>query len=253
MLHSERPPVSRVRGAACNGVDHAGESPVAAIARFGCVAMSDTHNRRLLRVQAQIKVLGTRSGPTRQEGERNLGPQRRANTAASTRLATRNGSWPNEQPSPFPHGRRPMDADEGNGSVQSVSAPAHGWWHQGNGQRPKAGKVSASRGPSHKLRARRWVMARLADRVVVAMMPMDNITSAEQRTRGAALCAMTRRRTRHGWPVVSTTGDPRRVAKSRAKGAPNSGQVVPGQGASEGIVRSRCLEAVLGKTRRTEF
>jgi len=38
-----RPSVSRVRGAACNGVDHAGESPAAAIARFGCVAMSDIH------------------------------------------------------------------------------------------------------------------------------------------------------------------------------------------------------------------
>jgi len=215
--------------------------------------MSDTHNRRLLRVQAQIEVLGAgETGPTRQEGERNLGPQRRANTAASTRLATRNGSWPNEQPSPFPHGRRPMDADEGNGSVQSVSAPAHGWWHQGNGQRLKAGKVLLSRGPSHKPLARRGVMARLADRVVVAMMPMDNITSAEQRTRGAALCATTRRRTRHGRPVVGTTGDPRRVAKSRTKGASNSGQPVPGQGA-DGIVRLRCLEAVLGKTRRTEF
>lgn len=38
-----RPSESRVRGAACNGVGHAGESPVAAIARFGCVAMSDIH------------------------------------------------------------------------------------------------------------------------------------------------------------------------------------------------------------------
>jgi len=28
-------------GAACNDVDHAGESPAAAIARFGCVAMPD--------------------------------------------------------------------------------------------------------------------------------------------------------------------------------------------------------------------
>jgi len=28
-------------GAACNDVDHAGESPAAAVARFGCVAMPD--------------------------------------------------------------------------------------------------------------------------------------------------------------------------------------------------------------------
>jgi hypothetical protein len=105
-----------------------------------------------------------------------------------------------------------MDANEGNGSVQLASAPAHGWWHQGNGQRPKAGKVSQSRGPSHKPYARRGVTARLADRVVVALMPMDNITSVEQRTRGAALCSTTRRRTRHGRPLVGPTGVPRRVA-----------------------------------------
>jgi hypothetical protein len=87
----------------------------------------------------------------------------------STRLATRNGSWSNEQPSPFPHGRRPMDTDESNGLVQSVPAPAHGWWHQGNGRCPKAGKVSSTRGPSYKPRARRGVPTRLADRVAVAM------------------------------------------------------------------------------------
>jgi hypothetical protein len=61
-----------------------------------------------------------------------------------------NGSWLNEQPSPFPHGRRPMDTDEGNGPVQSVPAPAHGWRHQGNGQCPKAGKVSSSQGRLYK-------------------------------------------------------------------------------------------------------
>jgi hypothetical protein len=127
--------VSRVRGAACNGADHAGASPAVAIARFGYVATSDTQIGRPMRVQAQMKVLGADAvGPTRQEGERNLRPQRRANTAVSTRLATRNGSWSNEQPSLFPHGRRPMDIDEGNGPVQSVPAPAHGWWHQGNGR-----------------------------------------------------------------------------------------------------------------------
>ena len=41
MLRRESPPVSRVRGAVCNGVDQAGESPAAAIARFGCVAVPD--------------------------------------------------------------------------------------------------------------------------------------------------------------------------------------------------------------------
>lgn len=41
MLRSEPLSLSRVRGAVCNGVDHAGESPAAAVARFGCVATPD--------------------------------------------------------------------------------------------------------------------------------------------------------------------------------------------------------------------
>jgi len=53
-----RPSLSRVQGAACNGVDHAGESPVAAIARFGCVAMPDVDGGRPPMAQAQVKVLG---------------------------------------------------------------------------------------------------------------------------------------------------------------------------------------------------
>src|SRR5688500_10525867 len=90
-----------MRGAACNGIDHAGESPAAAITRVGCVAMSATPAGRAAWVQAQPKVLGPGDvGPTRQEGERNLRPQRIANTTASIGLATRSGSWSNEQPSP---------------------------------------------------------------------------------------------------------------------------------------------------------
>jgi RNA-directed DNA polymerase len=42
----ESPPASRVRGAACNGINHAGESPAAAIVQFGCVAMSDVSGER---------------------------------------------------------------------------------------------------------------------------------------------------------------------------------------------------------------
>ena len=38
---------------------------------------------------------------------------------------------------------------------------------------------------------RRGVSVRLADRVVVAKMPRDNITLVEQRTRGAAVCEQT--------------------------------------------------------------
>jgi hypothetical protein len=101
MQRHERPLVSRVRGAACNGINHAGESPVAAIARFGCVAVPDVDGGRPSTAQAQVKVLGAEAnGPIRQEGERNLGPQReRTLCEASKWLPTRNGSWGIEQPS----------------------------------------------------------------------------------------------------------------------------------------------------------
>jgi len=52
-------------GAASNGVDQAGESPAAAVARFGRVAMSDVRIERTMRAKAQANVLGAgRSDPT---------------------------------------------------------------------------------------------------------------------------------------------------------------------------------------------
>ena len=79
----ECPLVSRVRGAACNGINHAGESPAAAIARFGCVAMPDGRGRRLPRPKAQVNVLGAeRSDST--GGLANSGAVAVANTTAST-------------------------------------------------------------------------------------------------------------------------------------------------------------------------
>ena len=128
--------------------------------------------------------------PTHQGGERNLGPQRRANIAVSTWLPREVGCGEMSSRARFPHGRRPMDTDEGNGPTQSVFAPAHGWWHQGNGQRPKAGKVSVRKDR---------MAARLADQVVVAMMPRDNITLAEPRTCGAAACLEKRGSSRHAF------------------------------------------------------
>ena len=60
-----RPSVSRVRGAACNGIDHAGESPAAAIARFGCVAVLDGRSGRPNWSKAQAKALrADRSDPS---------------------------------------------------------------------------------------------------------------------------------------------------------------------------------------------
>jgi hypothetical protein len=141
--------IEPIFGAARSGDDQAGESPAAAIARFGCVAMSDAHDGRLSRAQAQANVLGAeRSDPA--GGQANSGAAADANTTAST------GS---------PHADRVVGIlsepslskiGEGqwcrrrNGQKQPAFAPAYGWWHQGNGHRPKAGKVSWSQGSPHK-------------------------------------------------------------------------------------------------------
>src|SRR5437867_6254673 len=45
-------------GAACNGVEQAGESPVAAIVRFGCVAIHGADKGRPLTAKAHVNVLG---------------------------------------------------------------------------------------------------------------------------------------------------------------------------------------------------
>ena len=133
-------------GAACNDVDHAGESPAAAIARFGCVAMPDAGGGRPRAVKAQVKVLAAVCSPhgrTCQEGERRLGPQRvrtpqrRENAHGKQVVGLRAAE-------PLRLRRRPMDVGEGNGPMQPASAPAYGWWHQSNGRRSKAGKVSWS-------------------------------------------------------------------------------------------------------------
>jgi len=215
--------------------------------------MPDVLGGRPPGAQAQAKVLGAgRTGPTRQEGERTLGPQRERT------LQRRNG---------FPRG-----TGRGGSSSRALSRKGEGQWASmkvtGQGSRrllrrmgggtkglvgdPKQGRSRSreARGTSREARLR--VAARLADRVVVATMPRDNRTLAEQRTRGAARCSTMRRWTRHACHACRPTGDPRRVAEASTKGASNL-RVSVGKGAPEGTVRSRCLEAVLGKTRRTEF
>src|SRR5262249_31409585 len=87
---------------------------------------------------------------------------------------------------PLHFGRRPMGAGEGNGPMQPAPAPAYGWWHQPNGRRSKAGKVSQveSRALKPLMSARCVVPARLADRVVVAVRALDSRTGAEGRPGG---------------------------------------------------------------------
>ena len=117
-------------GAACNDVDHAGASPVAAIARFGCVAMPDISGGRPRVVKAQAKVpavVCSSHGRTCRGGERRLGPQRvrtlqRRENAHGKQVVGQRAA------EPLWLGRRPMDAGEGNGPMQPASAPAYGWW-----------------------------------------------------------------------------------------------------------------------------
>ena len=102
MLRLERPLVSRVRGAACNGVDHAGASPAAAVARFGCVAVPDISDGRPSSVQAQVKVLGA-GKPVRPVRRASETWGRSESEHYSVDMApTRNRSWGYEQPSLLP-------------------------------------------------------------------------------------------------------------------------------------------------------
>jgi hypothetical protein len=136
-------------GAARNGDDQAGESPAAAVARFGCVAVPDAHGGRPSRAQAQVNVLGAeRSDST--GGLANPGAAAVANTTASTGSphvdrVVRILSEPSL--SKIGEGQR---CRRRNGHVQLALAPAYGWRHQGNGHRPKAGKVSRSKSSSRK-------------------------------------------------------------------------------------------------------
>jgi hypothetical protein len=144
---------------------------------------------------------------------------------------------------PLRFGRRPLGAGEGNGPMQPAFAPAYGWWHQGNGRRSKAGKVSWSQGLEHKpeVPVRREVTARLADRVVVAMRPRDNTTRVERRARGQqrALYGEDHPDMPRGQRGVTA------VARQGAKGTSNSFRLD-----EEGRVRCKtlcCLKPYWGK------
>ena len=50
--------IEPIFGAACKGIDQAGASPAAAVVRFGCVAMHGVEQRRLWSAKARANVLG---------------------------------------------------------------------------------------------------------------------------------------------------------------------------------------------------
>ena len=180
-----------------------------------------------------------------------MGPQReRTLCEASKWLPTRNGSWGIEQPSSSRKGEGQWMMAKATGQRSLHLLRRIGGGTEGLVDDPKQGRSREREADGTSHEARPEVVARLTDRVVVATTPRDNITPAEQRTRGAAACSTTRGRTRHARHAAEPTGDPRRVAKVSTEDASNS---LVRKDAPESNVRSRCLEAVLGKTRRTEF
>jgi hypothetical protein len=236
-------------GAARNSDNQAGESPVAAVVRLGCVALPDAHGGRPSRVQAQVNVLGAeRSDLT--GGLAKPGAAVVTNATASKGSSHENqvvGSTSEPSPAKMGEGQRCRPSS---GQKRSELAPAYRRWHQGNGCRLKAGKVSSLQSPRHKSgTTRSSVVARLADRVVVAMMPRDNTTLAEQRTRGVVACEQKRGSPRHGLARPGPTGSSGRVAER----ALSARQTRREEGRAAKPDPSHYLEAVLGKTRRTEF
>jgi hypothetical protein len=154
---------------------------------------------------------------------------------------------------------QPSPSRKGEGQWISVEATGHDSWdllrHMGDGTSgmisdPKQRRSRDRSASGTSREARLGVVARLADQVVVAMMPRDSITLAERRTCGVAACWRRRGASRH---ALGPTGTNARVVQPGTNGASNLADGPPGKGAPDRIVRSRYLEAVLGKTRRTEF
>jgi hypothetical protein len=181
------------------------------------------HRRRKLRQ----KPSGPQ-GPTHQGGERNLGSQRRANTAASKRLPARNGSRDIEQPSLIltwakANGSRRRQRTNAVVVCSGVWVVAPREWSVTENREGLG--IAKTRSPSREARPRE--MPRLADRVVVAEMPRDSTTLAEQRSRGAAACLLKRRPTlhalgpmRHPGHVVDATLRAHQTRRRRGRARP---------------------------------
>jgi hypothetical protein len=218
MLLHEWPPVSRVRGAACNGIDHAGESPAAAIARFGCVAVPDDWSGRPDWPKAQAEALGAeRSDPS--GGQANSGA-----AAESEHCSVETAS----------HVKRVV----GYRAAEPDSRMGEGQWTLLK-QRARAGGVCSG---AWVVAPAEWSVTQSREGLKVARPDAqarerkahgdfetggsgrssddarDNKTLAEQRTRGTAACAGWAR-TRPDMPLWAT-GESGRVAK----GAPRARQ-----------------------------
>ncbi len=108
--------------------------------------------------------------------------------------------------------------------------------------------------PVHKCAeaTRREVAVRLADRVVVAMMPRDNTTLAEQRTRGVA-ARLNQRGSAPTCSAMCRDSGYQRSSSPKSAVRPAKPGDQPGKDGTAMPESVRYLEAVLGKTHRTEF
>jgi hypothetical protein len=238
-----------VRGAACNGADHAGESPATAIARFGGVAVPDGWSGRPGWSKAQVKALGAeRSDPS--GGRANTGA-----AAESEHCSVETAS----------HEKRVV----GSRAAEPDSRMGEGQWILLK-QRARASGVCSG---AWMVAPANWSATQSREGLDV-MRPDaqarereahgDDETGGSGRSSDDAVGQHNPGRAKNPWDSGSRekakirpdmperpTGISGRVADSSDRRASNLYQ--PGQGAREGNVRFRCLEAVLGKTRRTEF
>ncbi len=244
-----RPSLSRVRGAACNGSDHAGESPAAAVARFGCVAVPDVWAGRPAWAKAQVKALGAersdlsggraKAGAAAESEHCNVEMASHMKQVVETRAAEPASRMGEGQWGP------PKKRASAGGVCSGVWVVAPDEWsvtQSREGLTAARPEAQADIGEAAGGREARG-SGRSSDDA------RDSRTLAEQRTRGTAACAGWAR-TRPDMPF-GANGKQRSSSRRRTKGASNS--PVARQGAPRWNVRSRCLEAVLGKTRRTEF
>jgi hypothetical protein len=225
-----------------------GGSPIAAVVRFGCEAMSDASLGRPREVQAQAKVPGAeRSDPS--GGRANPGAAAESEHCSAEMASHEKWVVGYRAAEPLSHGRRPKGTDEGNGPMESAPAPAYGWWHQEKGQRHKAGKVSSSRrlGAQVKDKASRGDETGGWGRSSDDAQGQHNPGGAKDPWGGGVP-----NEARTVPTCLRAKGEVRSRSESGTKGASNSGSNAR-KVAPDGSVRSRRLEAVLGKTHRTEF
>jgi hypothetical protein len=140
-----------------------------------------------------------------------------------------------------------------NGPMQSTFAPAYGWWHHEKDRRLKTGKVSSSRRlvAQARSKAARDEESDGSGRSSDYAEGQHNPGGAKDpwgggvsyKARIVPTCPSSTR----------ANGSQRSRSRGDTKDESNLLATPAGQDASDAIVRTLRLEAVLGKTRRTEF